>query len=536
MNDEIADVLIIGAGASGGVVARRLALEGFKIVCLEQGEWPDRTKFRGAHDDWELTARKQWSADPNIRSLKCDYPIDSSQSDITPLMFNGVGGSMTLFAGTWPRMLPSDFRVRSLDGVADDWPITYSELAPYYDSVDQEFGISGLSGDTFFPSQNEYPLPPLPLGKAGMKVALGHNKLGWHWWVEPNAILSKPYKGRNQCVQRGVCTSGCGEGAKASADLTHFPDAIKAGAKVITGARVREITTSKNGLATGAIWLDREKREHHQKAKIVIMASNAIGTSRLLLLSKSPRFADGLANSSGLVGRRLMMHTFSVVTGYFSESLGTWQGHFGASITSYEFYETDKSRGFVRGAKWALSPVGGPLGHVLPQRAGKAVWGPEHHKYVDDHFGKGASWAIFGEDLPDVENRVEIDSTLKDDFGIPAPRVFYKLSSNSKKIASFNADRAEESLLASGAKSVTKDVLLPYSGWHLMGTARMGDDPSTSVLDKYSRSHDVPNLFIVDGSQFVTSSGVNPTSTITALALRAAENIIKTRSSIPVPL
>jgi choline dehydrogenase-like flavoprotein len=173
---------------------------------------------------------------------------------------------------------------------------------------------------------------------------------------------------------------------------------------------------------------------------------------------------------------------------------------------------------------------------VLPQRAGKAVWGPKHHQYVADHFGKGASWAIFGEDLPDLENRVEIDNTLKDDFGIPAPRVIYKLSSNSKKIASFNADRAEESFLASGAKSVTKDILLPYSGWHLMGTARMGDDPSSSVVDKYSRSHDVPNLFIVDGSQFVTSSGVNPTSTISALALRAAENIVKSRSSIPVPM
>ena len=163
MNNEIADVLIIGAGASGGVVARRLALEGFKIVCLEQGEWPDRTKFRGAHDDWELTARKQWSADPNIRSLKCDYPIDSSQSDITPLMFNGVGGSMTLFAGTWPRMLPSDFRVRSLDGVADDWPITYSELAPYYDSVDQKLhwvttnldGIGGSNQMQFFQSHTK---------------------------------------------------------------------------------------------------------------------------------------------------------------------------------------------------------------------------------------------------------------------------------------------------------------------------------------------------------------------------------------------
>lgn len=529
------DVLIIGAGASGGVAARRLSQAGLTVRILEQGRWPDRGAFRGAEDDWELTYRKQWSADPCVRRLPEDYPINSDGADITPLMFNGVGGGTIIFNGTWPRMLPSDFRTRTLDGVGDDWPITYDELKPFYDRTDKEFGISGLGGDPFFPDDIEYPLPPLPLGKAGRTVAEGHNKLGWHWWIEPNAILSRPYDGRRPCVQRGTCTSGCGEGAKASTDLTHFPLAIQHGAELVTGARVVRIEHDAKGLATGAVYLDTDGAEHFAGASVVLVAANAVGTPRLLLMSSSAMFPDGLANRSGMVGKRLMMHTFSVVTGYFAESLGTWQGHFGASITSYEFYETDARRGFARGAKWALSPVGGPLGHVLPQRAGQAVWGTEHHEHMLSKFGKGASWAIFGEDLPEEPNCVTLDPTLTDSSGLAAPKVQYRLSKNSTDLMNFQVDRAAESLTASGAKVVTKDVLLRHSGWHLMGTARMGDDPATSVLNRWSQSHDVGNLFVVDGSQFVTSSGVNPTSTIAALALRAADYIVDNRSKIPVP-
>ena len=533
--EENVDVLIIGAGASGGVAARHLAEKGFSVVCLEQGEWPDRNDFRGAEDDWELAIRKDWALSPNIRNLDSDYPVNAEKSDIDPLMFNAVGGSMVIYAGTWPRMLPSDFRVKSLDGVAEDWPIDYFELAPYYDQIDLEIGVSGLAGDPAYPAHPDYPLPPLPLGKAGRKVAQAHNDLGWHWWPEPNAILSAPYDGRNPCVQRGVCTSGCGEGAKASTDLTHWPKAIGAGATLITSARVRKITVNDQGLATGAIWVDPEGREFHQSAKVVILAANAIGTARLLLLSNNSMFPNGLANSSGLVGKRLMMHPFAVVTGWFDESLEGWQGQFGASITSYQFYETNPQHDFVRGAKWALSPVGGPLNHVLPMRAGTEVWGEQHHELMNRTFGKGATWAIFGEDLPEESNYIELDESLSDSSGIPSPKVHYKISQNSKRLMGFQVERAEESLRAAGASDVTTANLLRYSGWHLMGTAKMGDDPAKSVVNRFQRSHDVENLYIVDGSVFVTSSGVNPTATITALALRTADNIVRSRSLQAVP-
>ena len=181
-------------------------------------------------------------------------------------MFAGVGGSMLLFAGAWPRLLPSDFRVRTLDGVADDWPLSYAELQPYYERSDRQIGVSGLGGDPAYPPGEDPPLPPLPIGAGGLKVARAHSRLGWHWWPEPNAILSAPYEGRNPCVQRGTCMQGCNEGAKASTDLTHWPVAIANGARLVTGARVRRLETNDRGLVTGATWLDREGREHFQAA------------------------------------------------------------------------------------------------------------------------------------------------------------------------------------------------------------------------------------------------------------------------------
>src|SRR6478736_4829721 len=485
MATEPADVLIIGAGASGGVVALRLAEAGFSVVCLEQGGWLDRADYPGNKLDWELKARKDWATSPNVRGLAEDYPIVEDDSPVSPLMYNAVGGSTIIFAGAWPRALPSDFRVRSLDGIADDWPIDYFELLPYFYRTDRDFGVSGLPGDPAYPPDAEdAPMPPLPIGSAGMKVARGMTKLGWHWWPEFNSINSVDYDGRRPCVQRSTCQSGCNEGAKASTDLTHWPKAIALGARLVTGARVRKIETDVRGLATGATWIDRDGAEHFEPAKVIVVAANAIGTPRLLLLSSSARHPDGLANSSGLVGKRLMMHPFANVAGLFEEPLMSWQGQFGDLIESLEFYETDEKRGFVRGARWGLAPTGG---------------------------------------------------TVNDSSGIPAPEVHYTMADNARRMLDFHIERAKESMDAAGAYKIEVDRLMRYSGWHLLGTARMGDDPSTSVVDRWNRSHDVPNLYVVDGSCFVTSSGVNPTSTIVAIALRAADHMVETRFEQQVP-
>lgn len=534
---EPADVLIIGAGASGAVVAKRLAEAGFQVVCLEQGDWLDKADYPGTRPDWELRARKEWATSPNVRGLPADYPVDDSDSPVAPLMYNAVGGSTIIFAGAWPRALPSDFRVRSLDGIADDWPISYFDLLPYFYKTDRDFGVSALPGNPGYPPDTEdAPMPPLPIGAAGLKVARAHARLGWHWWPEMNSINSIPYDGRRPCVQRSTCQSGCNEGAKASTDATHWPKAIALGARLVTGARVSRIETNDAGLATGATWLDRDGNEHFEPAKVVVLAANAIGTPRLLLLSASSRFPDGLANSSGLVGKRLMMHPFANVAGLFEEPLMSWQGQFGDLIESLEFYETDEKRGFVRGARWGMAPTGGPINAALPSRAGEQAWGPDHHLHFRTHFGHGANWGLFGEDLPTESNTVVLSKSLKDSSGIAAPEIHYHMSDNTRRMLDFHIERAKESLLEAGAFKIEVDRLMRYSGWHLLGTARMGDDRETSVVDRWNRAHDVPNLYVVDGSVFVTSTGVNPTSTIVAIALRAAEHMVETRFEQQVPL
>jgi choline dehydrogenase-like flavoprotein len=531
-----ADVLIVGAGAAGGVVGRRLAEAGFKVVCLEQGDWPDRHDYPGSKPDWELQARKQWSPDPNVRQNAADYPINAEDSDIVPLMFNGVGGSTILYTGDWPRMTPSDFRVRTLDGIADDWPLTYEELEPFYDRIARDVGVSGLAGDPAYPEGADLPLPALPLGDGTIDVVRAHDRLGWHWWPAPNAILSAPYHGRHPCAQWGSCMQGCPEGAKASTDITHWPEAIANGARVVTGTRVTRVVAARNGLVTGAEYVDETGTTHLAEGDVVVLAANAIGTARLLLASAGSEFPDGLANSSGLVGRRLMMHPFAVVTGVFEQFIETWKGNVGSRIHCLQFYETDTDRGFVRGAKWSMAPsTGGPMNAAMPARAGEAVWGPEHHRRVRERFGHCLSWGIFGEDLPEEDNRVELDPELCDAVGAPAPKVVYATSENSRRLLDFHVERARESLLEAGARRVDSLTLMRDAGWHLLGTARMGGDPATSVVDPWGKAHDVDNLYVVDGSVFVTAGGVNPTNTISSLALRFADGLVERRSHQRVP-
>ena len=525
-----ADAVVVGAGASGSVVTRHLAERGLRVVCLEQGEWTRPESYPGDHDEWDLLAQGPWSPDPNARGAEADYPCDSSESDITPLMFNGVGGSTVLYAAGWVRLLPSDFRVATLDGVADDWPLTYQDLAPYYDATDRDFGVSGAAGDPAYPAPISYPLPPLPLGRLGRRAAQGMNTLGWHWWVHPNAIASRQHGPLSPCARRGVCMTGCPQGAKATTSLTHWPKARTAGARLITGARATRVTTSPRGRASGVDYLDRAGRSHHQSADAVILAANGVGTARLLLLSASGQHPDGLANSSGLVGRRLMMHPVVSVAGVYDDDLQTQLGPAGSPLLSYQFYETDPSRGFPRGAKWDTYPIAGLLLYAqrLTHLPFDARVGPGWHETMRRHAGHTFDWLINVEDLPDPANRVTLHPELTDSDGLPAPKIRYRLSEASRANMSFQLDRAREAHLAAGAVGTFDTDWMPSCGWHLLGTARAGHNPATSVVNGYGRSHDVPNLFIVDGSVFVTGGAMNPTSTIAAFALRAAHHLVET--------
>lgn len=526
-----ADVLIIGAGPTGAVAAKRFVEAGMRVVVLEQGDWPDYAKARANHPDFELTAGHYWSGNPNRRQAPSDYPVDDSASDISAVLYNAVGGSSVIYAAHWQRNMPSDFCVRSLDGVGNDWPLTYEDLQPYYERVETDFGISGLAGDPAFPPGKGPPLPPAPLAAMGCRVARAHNDLGWHWWPAPNAIATRAYGPLRPCTQRAACMWGCVEGAKGSVDITHWPENIRRGVRLITGARVRRLEVNKRGLVAGAVYVDRDGTDHLQRAAVTVLGANGIGTPRILLLSATPAFPHGLANSSGLVGRRLMMHPFGTVVGLFDDDLGSTHGVWGQHLHCLEFYETDVARGFVRGAKWGLQPTGGPLSMTRSYPWGdNPIWGAGFHRALQKRLAHSAMWGIICEDLPEEKNQVVLDPIRKDSDGIPAPKLVYQMSENSKRLLQFHLARAGESLQAAGASEIVVAPLIRETGWHLLGTTVMGTDPARSVVDPWGRCHDVPNLYVFDGSIWPTSSGMNPTATIAALALRCADRLVQERA------
>jgi choline dehydrogenase-like flavoprotein len=524
------DALIIGAGASGAAMAWSLAEAGFRVTCLEQGHWVPPESLPHGYADWELHRLTDFNADPNVRGLAADYPVNNADSTFAPLMFNAVGGSTIHWSAHFPRYHPSDFRVRSLDGVGDDWPFTYTELEPFYDLSDRITGVSGMTGDPSQPPRSPRGTRPLPIGMLGARIGAGFDKLGWHWWVSDGAILSEAYDGRPACNLCGPCDVGCPTGARASADVTFWPRAVRAGAEVRTGCRVREISVSGDGRARGAVYYDRDGGLHEQRADLVVLACNGVGTPRLLLNSRSALFPDGLGNRSGLVGKNLMFHPFASVSGVFGSELDGLQGPIGSVIFSHEFYETDLGRGFVRGFGLQIVRPSGPLHTALGGITSTRVpWGSAHHNVFDERFRHIINIGVMGEDLPEPTNEVVLDPELSDAHGIPAPLVRYRLSDNSLRMLEFGVARASEALQAAGASEVLTLNPMRASGWHLLGTCRMGPDPSASVVDGWGRSHDVDNLFIVDGSVFVTSGAVNPTTTIQAVALRTADFIKRSR-------
>jgi choline dehydrogenase-like flavoprotein len=525
-----ANVLVIGAGASGAVAAKELAEAGLSVVCLEQGGWRNASEYPGDKLEWELLAGGEWSANPNVRRRPEDYPCETSESEVDPVMFNAVGGSTIHFGAQWARMRPSDFKTRSLEGVGDDWPISYEELLPSYETLDVEMNVSGIGGDPMYPPGAPPPLPPLSIGKIGRRAAEGMKELGWHWWPAAHAIPSVATATQAPCARRGTCMFGCPEGAKGSTDLTIWPKALAAGATLVTGARVREVTTNGNGLATGALWIDRDGKEQRTDADVVVLAANGIGTPRLLLLS-------GLANSSGLVGKRLMLHPYMSVLGLYEEDLESWLGPWGTPLLSLQFADTDEARGFPRGAQWDVMPIGGPLMALARWDAlpFEQRWGAAIHGLVEKTLGRAFDWGIGIEDLPSEENFVSLDAALTDGDGIPAPRVHYRIDDDARANLAWQLERAQEAHEAAGA---IETVVTDWSqwGWHLLGTCRMGDDPASSVVDRFGRAHDVPNLYVVDGSVFVTSGPQPPTATIAANAHRCVDHLIETASLQAVPV
>jgi choline dehydrogenase-like flavoprotein len=524
--DAKVDVLIIGAGASGAAVAWSLADTRMKILCLEQGDWIKSSDFPTNGRDWEARRYADFDISPNRRARDTDYPVNDTNSVMKVANFNGVGGGTIVYTAHYPRMHPSDFHVRTLDGVADDWPIDYWTLEPYFAENDRVTGVAGLAGDPAYPP-HEPTMPPVPLGKTGTLYARATNKLGWHWWPSDIAVATTDYEGRARCINLGHCTPGCAQGAKASVDITYWPQALRAGVELRTRCRVREIATSEQGMATGVIYYDAKGVERFQPAEMVILAANGIGTPRLLLNSASSRFPHGLANSTGLVGKNLMLHPWPQVFGYVDEELDGDRGP-QTVMWSKEFYETDVSRGFVRGYTLQFARGTGVANEAITSMAaGRLPWGADHHRVYRALSFRRMVIGVACEDLPEEHNRVTLDPVLKDSHGVPAPRIDYTISENTRRMMEHGIARASEIMTTAGAKTISCSRTVLNSPGHLLGTARMGLDPERSVVNEWGRCHDVRNLFIVDGSIWVTSGGVNPTSTIQALALYIADSIKK---------
>ena len=527
------DILIVGAGASAAAAAWRLASAGFRVVCLEQGGWHGQEDSPTTSVDWELKRRTDWNFDPNKRALDEDYPVNSEESDVTPFMFNAVGGSTVIWTAHAPRMHPSDFRVKSLDGAADDWPLTYDELVPYYDLNDEIVGCCGIAGDPANPPRKPRPMPPLSLGLDGEHVARAFDRLGWHWWPADSYVNTTPYRqGREACNYCGPLNLGCVRRAKARADITYWPLAVELGVELRTRSRVYEITSGPDGRVTGASYFDGRGVARHQPARAVIAACNGIGTPRLLLLSRSDSHTAGLANGSGQVGKNLMFHVIAHVTAVFDEDLKSYRGPGANILLSHEFYETAPRRDYVRGYQLQMVRGSGPASTAVGRMMPAVPWGEGHHNSFAARFGKTATFAVTAEDLPEETNMVDLDPELTDGSGIPAPRVRYRIGENTRRILDHGIGSAKRVFAEAGAKYVETMPLAPADGVHLLGTARMGDDPRTSVVDRWGQAHDADNLFVIDGSVFVTSGAVNPTPTIQAIALRTADYITRERQDL----
>lgn len=521
------DVIVIGAGASGAAVSWKLSQESIRVICLEQGDFVNPESYPANFKSSEIFDIKKWSFSPNERKLKADYPINDNESKIKIANYNAVGGSTIIFSGHYPRFHPSDFKARSFDGIADDWPISYSNLEPYYELNEKIVGVSGLAGDPAYPLIKNL-MPPIPLGKMGERLGNGFNNKGWHWWPSYSAISTREIHGRNKCINIGTCNLGCPQSAKSSADVTYWPIALKNGAKIYTNSRVRNILVNSNNFVTGVEYFNYLGEIQILKSRVVILASNGVGTPRILLNSKSINNPDGLANSSGLVGKNLMLHPLGYVEGVDDIDLDSDLGPQGCCLQSQEFFESDESRGFLRGYTIQALRGPSPVEHAKKLlRRKKLKFGEDHLNSFKETFNKIVSLGIIVEDLPEITNRVEIDQILKDSHDIPCPKILYTVSENSKKSLSHGINKCKELFISMGLKDIIAYGPVANSGWHLMGTTKMGQNASDSVVNKNGQSHDIPNLFVADSSIFVTSSSVNPANTLQSLALYVADSVIR---------
>lgn len=517
------DFIVVGAGAAGAAVSWSLVSKGHSVLCLDRGPRMDPSAYPTTGAAWER--RKQTEFNPVIaeRQNRFDYPVDDSESPIAVCNFNAVGGSTILYSAHFPRFHPVDFELRSREGLGADWPISYCDLAAHFATNERMMGLSGLVGDPFYPQIKEA-LPPVPLGEAGTRLAKAFNARGWHWWPSYSAIQTRARDERGACLNLGPCNTGCPQGAKASADNTYIREALRLGLTLVPEFAVSRVLV-RDGRAYGVEGFDNAGERRVFEADRVVLAASAIGTPRILLNSRSAERPHGLGNSSGQVGRNLMIHPLGYVEGVFDHRLDVDAGPQGCMLYSLEFHRTggaDHQLGYMMHALRGAGPVEAPLS-ALGKR--KLRFGADVYDDFEALYARQLVIGIICEDLPEADNRLERDESRPDRFGDPGVKVHYALHANTRKMMIHGMSRAREVMAAAGAKRCSAYGPVRNTGWHLMGTARMGDDSRCSVVDAQGRVHDTENLYVADSSVFVTGSCVNPANTIQAVALMLADRM-----------
>ena len=538
---ERTDVCIVGGGASAGTAAKVLTQHGLKVVMLEKGPWLQKEDFSG--DELANANRYYVWPDPDLnpRTWRFSEGEEARRENYCPLP-QTVGGGTVHWDGHVLRMLPTDFLQRSLHGDIDgtsivDWPITYWDLEPYYDRVEWALGVSGLAGANIYegPRSRDYPCPPMPETRYAATFRKACERLGYNSFPTPLAQLSRRYSGRPASVQSAFAQQhGDPTGTRSNVLFTFIPEAYATGRLDLRPhSYVREITVDGAGRAKSALYEDADGDIVEQEADLFLLACAAIESARLLLLSRSSRFPDGLANSSGQVGCNLTLHEYTAAIGVFDEQhepIYGWAGGGYVSASTFDFYVSDHRRGHIGGGHVAAHGVGIPLpiNFSLPD---KPAWGVAAKEWDRKYFNRSMAIGVIIYDMSQETNRVDLDDRVKDAWGLPVARITNRPHPNDLAQARWIVDRSGEILEAAGAEKVWPVYIDRITGncAHQMGTCRMGNDPSRSVVDRYCRAHDVDNLYVIDGSVFPTSSGANPTLTIMANAWRVADHIIQER-------
>ena len=502
-------VVVVGSGAGGGTVSNELAQKGIKVVCLEAGGRYEAEDF--INDEWESFSQIAWL---DKRTTSGSWRVAKDFSGLPAWIVKAVGGSTTHWAGASLHFQEHEWKAKATYGELAgtnllDWPIDHAEMAPWYEKAEFKMGTTGTNNIPRLPGNNNYKV-----------LEAGAKKLGYKEVHTGNmSINSEPRDGRGACQQIGFCFQGCKSGAKWSTLNSEIPKGEATGnLEIRPNSHVLKIEHDASGKVTGVIYADKDGKQQRQAARVVCVAGNTIESPRLLLNSASSMYPDGLANSSGQVGKNYMRHMTASVYASFDKPVHMYRGTTMAGIVRDESRH-DTSRGFVAGYEMETLALGLPfMGAFLNPGA----WGRDFTAAMDAYDHTAGMW-IVGEDMPQETNRVTLHATEKDQYGLPVPNVHFDDHANDIAMREHAFKQGSAIYQAVGAKKV--NLTPPYPSTHNLGTNRMSEKAKDGVLNKWGQTHDIKNLFVSDGSQFTTGAAENPTLTIVALAIRQAEYI-----------